>query len=131
MWAQLLLMALTGLASSHFVLLWPPAAGFDEDKEPTSPCGGFTPSIESSTPDVQVDRFAVSIQNVHPTGEWSFQATTNTNAPYDFTEIVPVVNTTGIGTFCLDFMSAPSGFAGKLGILQVVDNSPDGVLYQV
>ena len=113
------------------MLQWPPAAGFNEDKEPTSPCGGFTPTVKGSTPDVQVDRFAISIQNVHPVGEWSFRGTTSTEAPYDFTEIVPVVNTTGIGVFCLDSISVPSGWAGKSGVIQVIDNSPDGVLYQV
>ena len=80
---------------------------------------------------MQVDRFAVSIKNVHPVGEWSFRGTTDTKSPYDFTEIVPLVNTTGIGDFCLDYMSVPTGWAGKDGVLQVVDNSPDGILYQV
>ena len=124
-------LAFVGLASAHFVLLWPPAAGFDEEKEPTSPCGGFTPTIQGSTPDVQVNRFAISIQNVHPVAEWSFRGTTGTEAPYEFTDIVPVVNTTGIGNFCLDYMQVPSGWAGQSGIIQVVDNSADGVLYQV
>lgn len=118
-------------ATAHFILLWPPSAGFDEDEEPTSPCGSFTPEVNSSSPDLHVDKFAVSIQNVHPEGQWGFRATTDTEPPYNFVDIVPLVKTTAIGDFCLDEMSAPSNFAGKSGILQVVDNSADGILYQV
>lgn len=70
-------------------------------------------------------------RQVHPVGQWSFRATTDTKAPYAFEEIVPLVNTTGIGDFCLDYMRAMDSFAGKPGIIQVVDNSPDGILYQV
>jgi hypothetical protein len=121
----------SGLTTAHFILLWPPSAGFDDAKEATSPCGSFTPKINDSIPDIQVDRFAVSIKNVHPVGEWSFRGTTDTMAPYNFTEIVPLVNSTGIGDFCLDNMRVPSDWAGKSGIIQVVDNSPDGILYQV
>jgi hypothetical protein len=132
MWKQALSTLLfSGLTTAHFILLWPPNAGFNEDKEPTYPCGGYTPDVKNSSPDVQVDRFAISIQNVHPVGEWSFRGTTDTKAPFNFTEIVPLVNTTGIGDFCLDHMKVPSDWAGKSGVIQVVDNSPDGILFQV
>ena len=127
----LITLALAGISSAHFILLWPPSAGFDEDKEPNSPCGGFTPEVDNSSPDVQVNRFAISVKNVHPEGQWSFLGTTNTEAPYNFTEIVPVVRTTGIGDFCLQDMSVPGEWSGQPGIIQVVDNSPDGTLYQV
>lgn len=127
----LLIFALVGLSSAHFILQWPPNAGFDEDKEASSPCGSFTPAVSNSSPDIQVERFAIQIENVHPVGEWSFRGTLATEAPYNFTEIVPIVKTTGIGEFCLQYMSVPSDWAGNAGILQVVDNSPDGILYQV
>ena len=132
MWTSVLpIIALACLSSAHFILHYPPSAGFDDKLEIDSPCGSFTPMVNSSSPDVQVDRFAVMIQNVHPVGEWSFRATIDTTAPYNFTEIVPIVMSTGIGDFCLDSMKAPSDWAGKPGIIQVVDNSPDGILYQV
>ena len=89
------------------------------------------PTIDNSTADVQVDRFAISIQNTHPAAEWSFLGTLNTEPPFNFTELVPVVDTTGIGEFCLDRLSAPSEWAGQSGVIQVIDRSPDGKLYQV
>jgi hypothetical protein len=64
-------------------------------------------------------------------GQWSFRGTTDTKPPFAFEEVVPLVNTTGIGDFCLDYMTVPSAWAGKPGVLQIVDNSPDGILYQV
>ncbi|KAK5121665.1 hypothetical protein LTR85_004837 [Meristemomyces frigidus] len=118
------------LSSAHFILHWPPTAGFDDDLESTSPCGSATVTVNSSSPQVQIDRFAIMIQNTHPQGEWMFRGTTDTQAPYNWTDITPVVNTTGIGDFCLDDMHAPSEFAGKAGVIQVVDNSVDGMLYQ-
>ncbi|TKA30023.1 hypothetical protein B0A50_02742 [Salinomyces thailandicus] len=126
----LLALATATLSSAHFVLLWPPTAGFDEDTLSNGPCGGAQVAVNDSSPSVQIDRFAISIQNTHPEGEWLFRGTTDTDAPYTWTDLVPVVNTTGLGNFCLDAMSAPDDFAGKAGIIQVVDNSPDGTLYQ-
>ena len=129
--SQLLVLAGVGLSTAHFILQWPPNAGFDDDLEPTYPCGSFTPVVNSSSPMVQVDQFAIHIYSTHPAAEWAFLGTTDTSAPYNFTEIVPVINTTGIGGFCLTDMKVPGEWAGKPGIIQVVDNSVDGVLYQV
>ncbi|KAI7258124.1 hypothetical protein KC352_g10765, partial [Hortaea werneckii] len=109
---------------------WPPTAGFDDDGEPTGPCGGVDVTVDETSPEVQVDRFAVQIQNGHPAGEWLFRATTDTEAPYNWTSIVPIVNTAGVGDFCLDSLSAPSSFEGKAGIIQVIDKAVDGMLYQ-
>lgn len=125
------IVALSAVSSAHFILHWPPTAGFDDDEQPTGPCGGADVVVNASAPQVQVDRFAVQIQNTHPAGSWQFRATLSTEEPYNFTDIVPVVNTTGVGDFCLSYMSVPSEFAGRSGILQVVDYSVDGTLYQV
>lgn len=129
--AFFLTLAAASLGSAHFVLNWPPTAGFDDANESNGPCGGATPVINGSTPEIQVDRFAVQILSTHPAGTWSFRASTNTQAPYNFTEIVPTVSTTGAGDFCLTYLDVPSDFAGKSGVFQVIDNSVDGTLYQV
>ena len=132
MWSQLVAtLAFTSLSSAHFILQWPPTAGFDDDAEPDSPCGGATVQVNSSSPKVQVDQFAVQIFSSHPEAQWAFRVTTNTTEPHSFTEIVPTINSTGAGNFCLRSMSVPSDLAGQAGIIQVIDNSPDGVLYQV
>jgi hypothetical protein len=119
------------LSSAHFTLDWPPSAGFDEDNEPNGPCGGVPVTVSDDSQKITVDRFPASIFSSHPAGSWSFFATTNTQEPYNWTEIVPVINSTGIGAFCLTYLRAPAEFAGKGGVLQVIDNSADGTLYQV
>ncbi|KAG8812813.1 hypothetical protein FRC19_002875 [Serendipita sp. 401] len=43
------LAGLLGLCKAHFQLSYPPTRGFDEEKEPTSPCGGFD-SVTTRTP---------------------------------------------------------------------------------
>ncbi|QIX01143.1 hypothetical protein AMS68_006660 [Peltaster fructicola] len=122
-------LALASCVSAHFNLIWPPTAGFDDDVEGTSPCGGATVMVNSSSPQVSVDRFAALIRNGHPTGSFAFLATTDTSAPYNFT-LLQNVSSTGLGTFCANYIHAPSSFAGKAGVIQVIDQSVDGVLYQ-
>jgi hypothetical protein len=123
-------LASAALTNAHFVLNWPPTAGFDDDAEPTSPCGGASVVVNSTSPQVQVDRFAVQIFSSHPAGSWQFLASTNTEEPYNFTSFASV-NTTGIGNFCLQDFAVPDEYAGKMGVIQVIDDSPDGILYQV
>lgn len=127
----LLTLAAAGLGAAHFTLNWPETAGFSDDDEPTAPCGGATVVVNDTAPEINVDRFAVAIFSSHPAGNWTFRATQSTEEPYDFTDIVPGVSSTGPGDFCLTHLRAPSDWAGSSGILQVIDNSVDGTLYQV
>lgn len=58
----------------------------------------------------------------------------STVSPICARRVVPMLTVfpaTGAGDFCLTSISMPSSFAGKQGILQVVDSSVDGTLYQV
>ena len=120
------------LASAHFQVLYPPQGRpFSDEQEATGPCGGPNPEVSDNSADVQVDRFALSIRSSHPEGHWSFRATTSTSAPFNFTDITPMVETMGVGDFCLTYLSVPSEWAGSSGIIQIVDNAEDGMLYQV
>ena len=65
-----------GLATAHFELRYP-AGGFDEETQNTGPCGGVTPEVGSDSPEITVDQFAVQIFTSHPTGSFSFFATTD------------------------------------------------------
>ena len=42
-----------------------------------------------------------------------------------------MVETQGVGDWCLTYFSAPREWAGSSGVIQIVDNAPDGMLYQV
>ncbi|KAF2860431.1 hypothetical protein K470DRAFT_206944, partial [Piedraia hortae CBS 480.64] len=123
-------LALAGLSSAHFTLKWPPTAGFIDENEPKSPCGGATVNVNSSSPRVGVDQFPISIQSSHPQGEWLIRGTTDTKEPYNFITLAPVISTKGIGQFCLPSGHAPKDWAGKSGIIQVITTGEDGRLYQ-
>lgn len=87
----ILSLAAAGLASAHFQLRYP-AGGFDEETQNTGPCGGVAPEVNSDSPEITVDQFAVQLFTSHPTGSFSFFATTDTAEPYNFEGIAPMVN---------------------------------------
>lgn len=119
------------LSSAHFQILYPPQGyEFSEEEQTTGPCGGPIPEVNGETVDVQVDQFAISVRSGHPKGAWSFSYTNSTSEPLNFTEI-STLEVQGVGDFCLTSFSVPSELAGSSGIVQVVNNAEDGMLYQV
>jgi len=44
---------------------------------------------------------------------------------------MPIVQQVGLGAFCEPDISVPASWAGQQGIISVVQDGPDGVLYQV
>ncbi|KAK5446732.1 hypothetical protein LTS15_009665 [Exophiala xenobiotica] len=117
-------------ASAHFILQYPRSLGFDDDTEGTGPCGGFDVSFNSSDDSVPVGGFPVSMLSTHPAADWLFRVTLDQKAPFNWTNLLPVVSETGLGQFCLPNLKAPSDFAGKSGVVQVIQHGPDGILYQ-
>jgi hypothetical protein len=126
-----ILSALTLTTSAHFVLQTPPSLGFDEDTLEQSPCGGSAITFNSSDASVQVGGFAAGMLSTHPAAQWMFRATTDMQAPFNWTNLLPVVQETGLGEFCLPALTTPDNFAGKQGLVQVIQDGPDGTLYQV
>jgi len=117
-------------ASAHFILQYPNSLGFDDDNESNAPCGGFDVVFGSNDSSVPVDGFPVSSLSTHPAADWLFRATLDTKAPFNWTNMLPVVSETGLGQFCLPNLVTPATFAGKQGVVQVIQKGPDGVLYQ-
>ncbi|KEF53545.1 uncharacterized protein A1O9_10520 [Exophiala aquamarina CBS 119918] len=129
---RLLLVSLWALCSSaHFILQYPTSLGFDDDAEGNGPCGGFDVVFNTTTDDsVPVDSFPVSMLSTHPATDWLFRATLSKQAPFNWTNLLPVVSETGLGQFCLPNIKAPSAFVGQSGLVQVIQKGPDGILYQ-
>jgi hypothetical protein len=118
--------------SAHFVLNYPTSVGFDDDTESTAPCGGFTPKFNNASDDsLPVGGFPVSMLSTHPEANWLFRATLDQAAPFNWTDLLPVVDEVGLGQFCLPALTAPESFAGQSGLVQVIQQGPDGTLYQV
>ncbi|KIW70577.1 hypothetical protein PV04_02833 [Phialophora macrospora] len=117
-------------ASAHFILQYPNSVGFSDDDEGTSPCGGFDVTFSSNDSSIPVGGFPVSLLSTHPAADFLFRATTDQQPPFNFTNLLPVVSETGVGQFCLPALVAPADFAGKPGVIQVIQDGPDGILYQ-
>jgi hypothetical protein len=125
------LSALALSASAHFVLQYPDSLGFDDDNESSAPCGGFDVTFNSTDDSIPVGGFPVSLLSTHPAADFLFRVTLDKQAPFNWTNLLPVVSETGIGQFCLPSLVAPAEFAGNQGLVQVIQQGPDGTLYQV
>ena len=125
------LFAISTFASAHFILNYPHSLGFDDNTESSAPCGGFPVKFSAKDTKVPVNGFAVAMLTTHPEAEWQFRATVSKKAPYTWSNLLPVVQQTSVGHFCLPHLHTPPSFAGKEGLIQVIQHGPDGVLYQV
>lgn len=131
--APLTYLLLPALAAAHFTLNEPVSVGpFDEDVESTAPCGGVSIDFSSdNVTDFHVGGEPVGLFLGHPTANWLFRATLDQTASSNWTMIYPVVAQTGLGDYCQPAVAAPSSWVGQKGILGVVADAPDGLLYQV
>lgn len=120
------------LASAHFKLNAPATIGFDEDKEDSDPCGGFTPDFSKNTvSDFHVGGEPIALFLGHPQANWLFRATLDTTASSNWTQIFPIVQQSGLGDFCEPSITAPEGWIGSRGVVGIVANAVDGLLFQV
>lgn len=127
------LLLLPTLAAAHFTLTVPdPIGPFGEEMEGTSPCGGLTPDFSKDNISAfHVDGESVGMFLGHATANWLFRATLDKTGSSNWTMIYPVVAQTGMGDYCQPAVAAPSSFVGSQGIIGVVSNAGDGLLYQV
>ena len=124
-------LALVCLGSAHFLLNYPPTLGFDEDTEGDSPCGNAAIKFGDNDTAITVGGFPIAIQSTHPQAQWLYRASLSQQQPFNWTNIVPVVQQSGLGDFCLPALSLPSSFANHSGLVQVIQSAVDGLLYQV
>lgn len=123
---------LLATAHAHFTLDYPATIGFDDDKESTAPCGSFTPDFtKDNVTDFHVGGDNVAINLLHPQGTWLYRATLDQTASGNWTQLFPEVLQSGLGKFCEPQITVPASWAGKKGVLSVIVDAPDGLLYQV
>lgn len=120
-------------ADAHFNLITPPTIGFDESKEGTGPCGSFTPDFSNASVvfDFHVGGEPVAINLGHPQANWLFRGTLDETASTNWTQLFPIVMQSGLGHFCESAVPAPESWVGKQGVVSVVADAVDGLLYQV
>ncbi|ESZ98377.1 hypothetical protein SBOR_1255 [Sclerotinia borealis F-4128] len=129
--------ALLGLAtiitqsSAHFLLNYPATYGFNDDAEGTAPCGGFSVAYDHNVTEFHVDGDSIAMTSTHPTTTWLFRAMVGDDtAAANWTNLIPTIQQTGLGDFCEPTITVPSTFAGNKGVVNVVADGPDGLLYQ-
>ncbi|KAH6898210.1 hypothetical protein B0T10DRAFT_453553 [Thelonectria olida] len=123
--------ALYSAASAHFVLKYPESIGFSDDDEGTSPCGGFTPDFSGDkVVDFHVGGEAIALRSTHQQANWLFRVTTDQKAKSGWEQIFPIVQQSGLGDFCEPSIVLNSSYVGKKGVVGIVSNAPDGLLYQ-
>lgn len=126
--AALLLVAST---SAHFTLRTPPSIGFDDSKEDNGPCGGFTPDFDKNkVTDFHVGGEPIGTSQSHPSARWLYRATLDQSASGGWTQLYPIILQNSIGFMCQPSVPAPEAWVGKRGVVGIVANGDDGLLYQ-
>ncbi|CAK7268957.1 hypothetical protein SEPCBS57363_003357 [Sporothrix epigloea] len=130
--AAVLLAASAAVVNAHFTLDYPPTIGFSDDDEGTGPCGSFTPDFsKDNVTDFHVGGDNIAIHFFHPEGVWFYRATLDqTAASNNWTQLFPETMQTGLGKFCEPLIPAPESWVGQKGVIGVVVDGPDGLLYQ-
>lgn len=126
-------LSLASVSSAHFLMNYPDSIGFDDDKEGTAPCGGFTPDISSGSKqlvDFHVGGDSLAMRATHNQVTWLFRVTLDGTAQSGWKQIFPIVQQSGLGDFCEPQITLPASYAGKKGVISVVTDAPDGLLYQ-
>ena len=122
---------LGSVASGHFVLNYPGSLGFDDDNEPNPPCGGEDVVFDQNITSVPVGGFPVALLTTHPQAQFLYRGTLDKQTPSNWTNLLPVVDEQGIGDFCIPNLKAPTNWANQTGLVQIIMDGPDGILYQV
>lgn len=141
---------LASTSSAHFLLNYPQTVGFVDDDETTAPCGGFSVDFtKDNVTDFHVGGDSIAVvriltpsrpkkfltsaqQSVHPQAVWLFRATLDTTATTgNWTSLLPSILQDALGSYCEKNVVVPASWAGKKGVIGVVQDAPDGILYQV
>jgi hypothetical protein len=123
---------LTPLASAHFIVSTPPPLGDNINNEAVAPCGGFTPSSSSNVIDFHVAGDAIGLTTLHEQSYFAYRGMLGTSLTSpNWTILIPTVEEFGLNNFCEPSVPAPASWAGSTGLLQIIQDSEDGVHYQV
>ncbi|KAI9263167.1 hypothetical protein BDA99DRAFT_407798, partial [Phascolomyces articulosus] len=120
--------------SAHYQLTYPQSRGFNEDREPTAPCGGF--DSVSSRSQFPLQNGFVQINSGHTDYTYEVKLVTNSTNPTasDFTSAPTVAkgsrNYPADACLPIDLGNVQGLSAGTNATIQVVYDGGDGLLYQ-
>lgn len=97
----------------------------------TPPCGSFTVDFsKDNVTDFHVGGDFIAMTSIHPMATWLFRATLDQTASGNWSDLLSAVVQTGLGDYCETGIMVPSTWAGSKGVVGVVQDAPDGILYQ-
>lgn len=109
----------------------PTSLGFDDTVEDQGPCGSFDPTDRSTgVTDWPVNGDVVAVLTTHTHVTWEVNAALLSDVT-TWVPLIPDIDRSGVGTFCLPSVPGNQAWVGKDAVLQVIQTGPDGVLYQV
>ncbi|KAK6335635.1 hypothetical protein TWF696_002402 [Orbilia brochopaga] len=129
---SLLFLALPLAARAHFVLRYPTPFGPSAANEETAPCGGYSFSENTPVTNFHVEGDSIAYASSHPDVKVLYRVVQGNKADgsnLEWDQVLPIIQQFGSGSFCEPAVTVPSSYAGKSGILQVVQNAVDGMLY--
>ena len=91
-----LVLAAAATTSAHFLLNYPPAAGFDEDAETGGPCGGNTLDFTKAT-DFHVGGDAIDLSLFHTQANFLFRVTLDKTGASGWSQAFPIIQQSGLG----------------------------------
>lgn len=132
---SLLALALAPVALAHFNLKYPSSRGFDEDKEPTGPCGGFD-TVSSQRTDFPISGGPIQLDLGHLQTNIAVYLAVGDNPGDGFNVMLhDQFQVSGLGNFCLGNVSIPSNLnvtEGTKATIQVIVRAQgENALYQV
>lgn len=120
------------------MLSYPPALSSSDSEETISnaPCGLNTSAplfnnLTSPTTTLSTTSFPLYINTEADHQWWLFRATTDKAQPFRWTNLLPVVEQSTEGGFCVLDLSLPRSFIGREAVVQVIQQHNGGLSYQV
>ncbi|PMD47215.1 hypothetical protein L207DRAFT_627905 [Hyaloscypha variabilis F] len=117
-------------ASAHFIVNTPPPLGNNINNEDIAPCGGFTPSGSDTLTAFHVGGDAIDLTTLHAQSYFDFLGMLGDSLSSNWTFLIPTVEQYGLNGFCEPSVEVPASWAGSNGLLQIIQDSEDGVHYQ-
>ncbi|EWC48339.1 hypothetical protein DRE_02108 [Drechslerella stenobrocha 248] len=130
--ALLLLLGLPLAAHAHFTLRYPTPLGTSAAKQDQAPCGGYSITESTTISNFYVDGDSVAYSSSHPEIKLLLRVVEGNKADgagLSWNQVFPIVEQYGAGDFCQPLVTVPQSYVGKQGILQVVQNAVDGMLW--
>ncbi|KAF9167426.1 hypothetical protein BGX21_010532 [Mortierella sp. AD011] len=131
--SSMLLLCSSASVMAHFMLVYPPSRGFNDDAEPNAPCGGFNTVQTNRSMFPLTDGF-VDINSFHPSSTVTINVAIGSNPnTSDFTAAAAssiAINHPGHACLSFNLTSIPGAANNTNATIQLVYSGGDGSLYQ-